>query len=202
MTRPDLAKLGYLTALVVLSYAAFLLAEDLVRAGSIGLLLALGVLLLLPSRLQALLLRRHFRGRRAHLARRLDDALGLYREQLTELQARPWKNHAVWLGWMFYTTRADAMVWNNIAAVQLDRRQLGAARDAAGEALKLDPKYPLPWVNLAGAALLSEDRPEAERCLAEARKLGYRGTNIDQLIHATSAAWAKVQAAPDRSDKA
>lgn len=193
MTRPDAAKLGYAVALATLATATWWLVYRL-EVDRLWALLALGVLLLLPSRVQAAVLRKHFQGRRAHLERKFDDALALYREQLEALEQRPWKNRSVWLGWMFYTTRADAMVWNNIAALHLDRGEPERARSAARRALELDPKYPLPWINLAGVSYQVDDRAELERCVAQAQRLGYRATTADQLIARAGAAWAKVQA--------
>ena len=200
MTRPDRAKLLYgvvLVGLIGLTVAGLAPLEP--RQRIIGLVLV-GLAFLTPSRVQAWLLRFHFRGRRAHQAKRYDEALKLYGLQLANLQRRPQLNHAVWLGWMFYTTRSDAMVWNNISALCLEMGLPDKARSAAENALACDPLYPLPWVNLAGSALLEGDRVSAERCLEQGRTLGYRGTSIDTLIQQTAAAWARIQA--DRADDA
>lgn len=194
MTRPDRAKLLYVVVLVgllVLTVAGLAPLEPVQR---IPVMLLLAVALLAPSRVQAVLLRPHFKGRAAHRAGRHTEALRLYGAQLSAIQQRPQLNHAVWLGWMFYTTRTDAMVWNNIAALCLDLGRPEKARSAAENALALDPLYPLPWVNLAGSALLEDDRTSAERCLAQASTLGFRGTSIDALIQQTSAAWSQLQA--------
>ena len=195
MTRPTLAKLAYVAALLtLLALAAGVIA--LVPAGPQRIVVSgLGVVLLLvPGRLQARLLRAHFAGRAAHAKGHFTEARRLYEQQLEELRAAPWKNRAVWLSWMVWTTRADAMVWNNLAAVAIDAGDLNAIEPAAAEALAIDPLYPLPWVQRAAAAAMRGDREEVERCVEQAALLGYRGTTADALIMRVNAAYGRLQA--------
>ena len=41
----------------------------------------------------------------------------------------------------------EALYWNNLAAACLSCRQLAEAVDAAGHAVRLDPKYAMVWTN-------------------------------------------------------
>ena len=192
MTRPDRTKLLYLSGLVGLTGLTIAGLAPLEAAERVPVLLLVVVALFTPALVQAWLLRLHVQGRRAHRAGHHTEALRLYGEQLAALQQRPQLNHAVRLGWMVYTDRTDAMVWNRIAAICLELGHADKARSAAENALAFDPLYPQPWVNLAGSALLEDDRVSAERCLQQAHTLGLRSTSIDALIRQAAAARART----------
>jgi Flp pilus assembly protein TadD len=194
VTRPDRAKLLVLVSLLGLTGLTIAGLAPLESAERVPVLVLVVVALLTPSQVQARLLKLHAQGRRAHRAGRHTEALRLYGEQLAAIQQRPQLNHAVRLGRMLYTDRTDAMVWNSIAALCLELGRADQARSAAENALAFDPLYPLPWVTLAGSALLEDDRLSAERCLQQAHALGFRGASIAALSQQTAAARSRIEA--------
>jgi tetratricopeptide (TPR) repeat protein len=178
MTRVTLYKLSYLVLLVLLASGTFFA----IRSSSnprIALAVA-ALLLLIPGRLQGLLLRPLFRGQRYLAQGRAGDAVQEFEKLLKLLDRQPWRQWALWLGWSLYTPSLKAMGLNNLGAAHSDLGNAASARDAWERALTIDPLYPIPYTNLAALAAASGNLEQAEGLLAQAKQLGYTGGALDQ----------------------
>jgi Flp pilus assembly protein TadD len=122
-----------------------------------------------------------------------DDSIRCTRRFLDHIRRHPRRKRLLWLAWSVYTTRAEAMALNNLGAAYLKAGDLAAADSALREALATDPKYPLPYYNLAIERAASDDPAEAQRLAAEARRLGYHGTAVDDLVRQAQTLLARVE---------
>lgn len=178
MSRIARYRIGYLLVLGALSALTY----TVVRAAgdSSAALLTVGFLLLVPGRLQGLLLRPLFRGQRALAEGKPEEATVQFHHQLTQLQAQPWRRLTLWLGWSTYTPSLAAMVTNNLGVAYAALGELEQAQAAWKHALALDHLYPVPYANLAAAAAARGASDEVHSLLCQARKLGYSGGPLDQ----------------------
>jgi tetratricopeptide (TPR) repeat protein len=193
MNRTLLLKLLYLAAVLVLAAVALVIITTAFRGReSFGAILVI-LLLLVPGRFQGMFFRNLFRGRRLLDSGHPKEALPHLQAFLAQLKESPWKKKLIWLAWSVYTPDADAMAWNNIGAAHTNLGNWEEAKAAFGKALAIDEKYPLPHLNLARIAIVQGDGANAEHHLDSAKKLGYRATSIDQLIHQTQATLARVE---------
>jgi Flp pilus assembly protein TadD len=85
------------------------------------------------------------------------------------------------------------MALNNLGAAYLEIDDFAAAEDAFSAALAIDPEYPLPHYNLAIERVLANDAPAAAGHMAEAERLGFRGTGIDAIIRQGQSLLARVE---------
>jgi tetratricopeptide (TPR) repeat protein len=180
MSRTDRAKLAYLVTLLLLGALAWGVLHVADYALGVGLLLAL--LFLIPGRLQGVVFRELFRGRRA-----LDQgdpvaAIGHFEAFLARLDDKPSRQRAVWLAAWVYTPSARAMAHNNLAVAALELGRFRRAEQEADRALAIDPLYPLPWVQRAVVAAARDQPDEVRRAMREARRLGYRGDTVDEIV--------------------
>ncbi len=191
MSRIARYRTGYLLVLGALSALTY----TVVRAagGSSAALLTVGFLLLVPGRLQGLLLRPLFRGQRALAEGKPEEAAVQFHHQLTQLQAQPWRRLALWLGWSTYTPSLAAMVTNNLGVAHAALDELEQAQAAWKHALALDHLYPVPYANLAAAAAARGASDEVHSLLCQARKLGYGGGPLDQATHRMQQLLAAVE---------
>lgn len=170
--------MAYLAVLALVAGGAYLCIRA--AGGERAAVVVAAVLLLVPGRLQGLLLRPLFRGRR-DLARGEPDAAARQFESLLDLLARqPWRRWALWLGWSAYTPSAQAMGLNNLGAARADAGDAARAREAWDAALVIDPLYPLPYANLATLVAADGDAERAAALLARAAQLGYSGGALDR----------------------
>ncbi|NOK63797.1 MAG: hypothetical protein GFH27_549283n29 [Chloroflexi bacterium AL-W] len=156
---------------------------------TVGLIFAL----LIPGRVQGLLFRDLFRGRRALDQHHPAEALEHWERFLKTIQSQPWRKPALWLSWSVYTPSVEAMVLNNIGTAHLilDNREQAIATWHA--ALELDPRYPLPYTNLAVVSASEGDSSTAENLLASAKQLGYSGNAFDQVVQKVQHLLANVE---------
>ncbi|MBB3777511.1 MULTISPECIES: tetratricopeptide repeat protein [Xanthomonas] len=191
MSRIARYRIGYLLVLGALSALTY----TVVRAagGSSAALLTVGFLLLVPGRLQGLLLRPLFGGQRALAEGKPEEATVQFHHQLTQLQAQPWRRLALWLGWSTYTPSLAAMVTNNLGVAYAALGELEQAQAAWKHALALDHLYPVPYANLAAAAAARGASDEVHSLLCQARKLGYSGGPLDQATHRMQQLLAAVE---------
>jgi len=195
MSRTLRLKLVYASVAFVLGGLALLFVTTLFRGHeSLG-AVTVGLVLLLPGRLQAFFLRKLFRGRRLLDSGEPKQALEQFFAFLDQLSKNPWQKALIWLSWAIYTPDVVAMAWNNIGACHTNLGNFNQAKRAFLEALVIDPKYPLPHLNLARIAIVEGDRPEAEHQLEGARSLGYSSTSIDQLVDQAQALLARIEGA-------
>ena len=193
MTRVARYKLGYVLVFLLLA-AGLVLLHTRYEPGR-WMIVAVVVVLLVPGRIQGLLFRDHFRGRRDLDRQDPAAALAHFNAFLATVQAQPWRKLVLWLSWSFYTPSVEAMTWNNIGAAQMGLGDKAAAEAAWSEALALDPKYPVPHANLALIAATRGDQVAAERHLEKARALGYSGEAFDRFVHKTQSILATVESA-------
>lgn len=189
MTRVTRYKLGYLIALILLGGAVALLVR-LLGGGS---LLIIGALLLVPGRVQGICLRGFFRGRRLLDSGKPSAALGHLENFLQLIRREPWRKKLLWLTWSVYTPDLEAMTLNNIGVSQMTMGNPDEAKAAFDDALSLDPKYPLPYFNLAVLATMKADQASAEEALTKATRLGYQNGTIDAAIKKAQSLVARME---------
>ncbi len=189
MTRVTYYKLGYLTALILLGGAVAVLVR-LLGGGS---LLIIAVLLLVPGRVQGICFRDFFTGRRLLDSGEPSAALHHFEDFLQLTRREPWRKKLLWLTWSVYTPDLEAMTLNNIGVSQMTMGNADEAKAAFDDALSLDPKYPLPYFNLAVLATMKADQASAEEALKKANMLGYKNGTIDAAIRRAQSLLARVE---------
>jgi hypothetical protein len=191
LSRVTRFKLGYAVALLTLGGGV--VAYSTFAAPPAWAIATLIVVLLLPGRIQGLLFRDLFRGRR-HLDR--NDAASALRHLnsfLVTIRSQPWRKPALWLSWSIYTPSVEAMAHNNIGTAFLALGDAAAAEAAWHAALDLDSQYPIPHANLALVAAARNDPAAASHHLDMARRLGYSGAAFDRFAHKTQSILAAVE---------
>jgi tetratricopeptide (TPR) repeat protein len=191
MTRTGWYKLGYVAAVLVLG--AVTLMALWFQGGGPGVVAVVAIALLVPGRIVGAYYRDLFRGRRLLDLHAPEASIAYTTRFLEWVRARPGRKRLLWLAWSVYTPDAEAMALNNLGVAHLQMGKLDAAATALRAALAVDPRYPIPYYNLAIERELSDDRGEATRLLAEAERLGLRGTTIDSLIIEAQALLARVE---------
>jgi tetratricopeptide (TPR) repeat protein len=156
-------------------------------------LLGTVAVLLVPGRVQGRYYRDFFRARELVDERRFAESLPFGERFLDRIRARPGLKRLVWLSWPAYSPDIEAMALNNLGAAHLELGDFEAAERRLGEAMALDPLYPVPVFNLAMLAAVGGDTAAAMRLLEECVRLGYRRTAIDDLIHRSQALLARLE---------
>jgi len=193
MNRTTLLKLGYLLALAALGFAAWALIDRHGRRMALPLLLVL----LVPGRVQGVILRDLFTGRQLLDQGHPSKAIEPLERMAEALRSAPWKRKSLWLGWSVYTVDALAMTLNNLGAAHQRSGDRDAARRAFDEARTIDNRYALPHLGLAGLAAMEGDRAATEAHRARAVALGFRGSSVDQLIREAQTVLAAVEGRPN-----
>lgn len=191
MTRVTRYRIGYLLLLAALAAVAYVGLRASGNSRGAGVVAV--VVLLIPGRVQGLLLRPLFRGRRALAGGDAGSALRQFEDFLARLERQPWRGWALWLGWSAYTPNAKAMTLNNLGAAHAALGETASAAQRWQDALALDPLYPVPCANLAALAAAAGDAQRAARWLARARELGYSGCALDQATHRVQQLLAAVE---------
>jgi tetratricopeptide (TPR) repeat protein len=191
MNRTTRLKLATLVLILVLaSLAGF--ALNALRMGTPW-LVAIVIALLVPGRVQGMLWREFFIGRRLLANGQYAEAIPHFERFMEQLKERPNLRHAVWLGWSVYTLKPDVMALTNIGACNLMLGKHELAESALKEAIGRDPLAPLPHFNLALLHQLRNNPSEAERYLALTRSLGYRGAWNDAVVQHAMNAYASAE---------
>ncbi|MEA9579500.1 tetratricopeptide repeat protein [Xanthomonas nasturtii] len=191
MSRVTRYKLTYLLVLAVLAAVVFLVVRS---TGGNNFTLALAVVFLLaPGRLQGLLLRPLFRGQRALAHGEAGEAMRHFDAQLSQLAAQPWRQYALWLGWSLYTPSLAAMIHNNLGVTYAELDEPDNAQAAWEKALALDPRYPVPYANLAALAASRGAPDPTQAMLEQAKALGYSGGALDQATHRVQQLLAAIE---------
>lgn len=199
MTRLARYRLGYLGALVGLGGAAV----AIVAAADYSPLaiLAVGLMLLAPGRLQGVLWRDFFRGTRLLREGRHAEAIAYLEGFRIRITQRPSLKRAIWLTWPGYTANADVMALTNLGAAQFGLGDLDAAERDLTTASALDPESPLPWLNLGLVRSARGDTSGAERAFVEARRHGYRGGSLDRIQQTASGLVTRLEGRGLSSDR-
>lgn len=166
-------------------------------------LLAFVVLLLGPGRIQGAPFGDFFRGRRLFAEGKFEESIPCFERFLARIRRRPALKHLVWLQWTVYSTDIEAMTLNNLGGAHMQAGDMDAAERFLVEALRVDPRYGVPYYNLSMIAAARDDREEAERLQAEARRLGMAGGRVDALFQYVASGQARrdfVENAPRFDD--
>jgi len=181
MTRTARYKLGYVAVLLIVALALGAVIVSL--GGGPVVMLATGLLLLIPGRIQGFYYRDLFAARRLLDSGKPEEAILSLERFVKSIEQHPSRSKLLWLAWAIYTPDVLAMAMNNLGAAHLELGQLDAAEQAFAGALAKDPLYPLPYFNLAIVHELRGNRLEAAAAAERARQLGYTGGTLDKVIH-------------------
>lgn len=191
MTRTRRYKVGYLAALAMVGVAACF--AIVVLGGGMTAVVIVAVLLLVPGRLNGIFYRDLFRGRRLLDVGQSEASIPYTSRFLDQIRRHPGRKRLLWLAWSVYTPDAEAMALNNLGAAHLRTGDFAAAADALRSAIAVDPQYPIPYYNLAIERAVAHDHSEAARLAAEAERLGFRRTRIDDILLEAQALWARLE---------
>jgi tetratricopeptide (TPR) repeat protein len=195
MSRTARFKLGYIVAFM--SLGALAVSAVVALGGGIVPMLVVAAILLVPSRLLGVVYRDLFRGRRLLDQRQAERSIQYTQRFLDHIRRHPTRKRLLWLAWSVYTPDAEAMALNNLGAAHLESGNFAAASDALKAALAIDPKYPIPYYNLAIERAAAKDNEEAARLGIEAEKLGFRGTRLDGIIREAQSLLARLEGRGD-----
>jgi tetratricopeptide (TPR) repeat protein len=183
-----IATLAYITLFVVISHSG----EWKLWAVCLAL-----VCILLPGRIQGVLLRDLFRGRVQLSRKRPRDALDSFNAMLDRLAKNPRLEWSIWLTWPMYTRSIQAMTLNDIGVAHDALENDTAALEAWQSALTIDPTYPIPYLNLAARELRANRLQSATAFLEKAREAGYTGSLADRIVQRGQAALASIGGSSD-----
>lgn len=188
MTRVTYSRIAF----VVLLVALLLLSHRAVMSGP-QVTIPVALLMAAPGLLQGVLLRDLYRGRRALEAGEHELGVSYTLRFLETLRRRPWLRLAIGLRWWTFTPCVEAMALNNLGAARMQLGDIDAADHAFSEAVRIDPKYAIPWVNRSVLAFIRGQPEKAAEALAEARRRGYSGGTLDRLSHQAGALLARIE---------
>ena len=181
---------GTVTAIAVAA-AAFYLSR---YPGNHEVVFVVALAFFIPGRISSFYLKDLYRSRRHLSAEQFDAAIECGRRFLQTLSEEPWRRRLVYLTWSAYSWNVAAMARNNIGAALMMLGRFDAARWEFQAALADDPRYALPYANLAVMAEVDGDHAAGARLMAEAHRYGYSGRSADKLLDKVAAAYARVQA--------
>ncbi len=191
MSRTSRLKFAYVLAVVCLGgVAAWLLYSLRFRPWAVALV---ALLLLVPGRVQGVLWREFFRGRRLLADNDPQGAIGHFERFLSQLRDRPWLKHLIWLSWGTYTRDIEVMTLNNLGAAHLSLGDFEAARRSLDHGRELDPLSPLPYFNLALLEQVQGNPEQSTRLFERARDLGFTGATSDQLLSQAGVLLARIE---------
>lgn len=192
MSRTGRYKIGYLLAVLAVTACALLLMRS-IGTNVLVSAIVMAVILLIPGRVQGILYRDLFRGRRLLGQHRESEAMDHLERFLDDVRARPWLKPMIWLSWSIYTREVEAMTLNDIGAANLALGNLEESERAFREALALDREYPLPHFNMAVLHEMRGNRILTDESLAESTRLGYSGGTIDAIVNRAQSLLARVE---------
>jgi tetratricopeptide (TPR) repeat protein len=182
MARLTLYRAGYVAALALLAGCVWWAAQHF-ALGPLG-LLAIGAGLLLPGRIQGHLYREFFRGTRLFRENRPEEAIPHLERFAEKIARRPGLKRAIWLSWPGYSGDVEAMTYTNLGASRLGTGDLDGSERDLQRAVQIDPRSPMPWLNLALLHTVCGETEAAHAAAERARLLGYTGGVLDQLQRA------------------
>jgi tetratricopeptide (TPR) repeat protein len=175
MTRLTKYRVGYIAAIVAIltMVAASTIRWDL----GWGALFIVGIMFLIPGRVQGILWRDFFRGSFLLRTNRPAEAVAQFESFVRRLQERPSLRLAMWLQWPGYTPNAMAMALNNLGASYLNSGALERAVPTLKSAVDTDPEMSIAWLNLAIAHRSIGADADAEKAAETARRPASRKTS-------------------------
>jgi tetratricopeptide (TPR) repeat protein len=148
-------------------------------------LLGIGLVLLIPGRVQQMYWKGFFRGQKLQLKGRHREALEAFEGFLTTLRERPGLRHLIWFSQGSYTRDVEVMTLNNMGVSAMTLRSMKQAETFLKSAAELDPDSPLPYYNLAVLYYGLGDDGHGAANLVRAETLGYRKASIRELTRIT-----------------
>lgn len=191
MSRSSRYKALYFVVILSAAAAALLVLQRYSWNPSV--IVVVGLLLVLPGRIQGVLLRDLFRGRAALDVGEPSKALQYFERFQHTLSRQPWRKHALWLSWSVYTPNLSAMLLNNIGAAYFSLGETSRAKDSWQLAIELDQQYPHPFANMALVAAGEGDEFLATELISHAKTLGYSGRALDSMISKMQSLLARVE---------
>ncbi len=156
-------------------------------------LLASGLVLLIPGRVSGFFWREFFRGRKLLTLGRHLDAERHFMRFLNVIRREPWRKKLIVLSWGFYTRDIEVMTLNNLGVICIETARFGEAKAHFESAISLDSEAPLPYYNLALIAAADNDVDLAEKLLRRSAELGFTGSSVDDLIRSAGELLARFE---------
>ena len=149
---------------------------------------------MLPGRVGGYYLNDLFFARKLHSQENYFESIVVSQRLLETLNTEPWRAYFLYCFYQFYTWNIYAMVQNNIGAAYMMLGELEKAKKNLDQAKSLDPKYPLPYYNLAIVEHVRGNIDDGELLFQKANKLGYSRSNTDKVIHSVGEQYARLLA--------
>ncbi len=153
----------------------------------IPILAGIGVLLLIPGRVQHFYWKGFFTGQKLQLKGKHREALETFEAFLKAVREEPGLRRLIWFSQWSYTRDLEVMILNNMGVSAMTLRSMKQAEAYLKSAAKLDPDSPLPYYNLAVLYYGLGDDAHGAANLVRAETLGYRRASIRDLMRITKA---------------
>ena len=155
--------------------------------------LFIGLLLLIPGRISQYFYQDFYTGRTYMNKNNLDKALYHFLQFERCIEEKPWKKTILWMTWSVYTIDILAMVKHNISCIYINKKQYEEAEKYITEALSIDNKYPLPYLN---RSIINMANGKKEKCIdniEKSIKLGMNNSKVDKIIKNMQSVYANIQ---------
>lgn len=146
--------------------------------------------LLVPGRILGFFWRDLLRGLRLLNARQFAESKRHSERFLEKVRKSPWIKNLVWLSSSTYSHDPEVLALNNLGAAEVQLGQMEVAKANLQKAIELDPKCPLPFVNLGVLHESNGEAEEAIRCFQQAARLGYANRLSDRIVRASQTQFA------------
>jgi tetratricopeptide (TPR) repeat protein len=150
------------------------------------------VAMLVPGRILGFFWRDLLRGLRLLNARNYAESKICSEWFLVEVRAKPWIRYLIWLGSSSYSRNPEVLALNNLGAAEMNLGEPDSARAHLKQAIAIDPLCPLPFYNLGALSKAEGNLDEAERCFAQAARLGYTRGISDKIVSASQTRFANT----------
>ena len=141
--------------------------------------LFIGLLLLIPGRISQYFYQDFYTGRKYMNKNDLDKALYHFLQFEHCIEEKPWKKTILWMTWSIYTIDVLAMVKHNISSIYISKGEYEKAEKYIKEALDIDNKYPLPYLNLSIINIANGKKEEYINNIKKSIKLGMNNGKVD-----------------------
>ena len=155
--------------------------------------LFIGLLLLIPGRISQYFYQDFYTGRKYMNKNDLDKALYHFLQFERCIEEKPWKKTILWMTWSIYTIDVLAMVKHNISSIYISKGEYEKAEKYIKEALDIDNKYPLPYLNLSIINIANGKKEEYINNIKKSIKLGMNNSKVDKIIRNMQSVYANVQ---------
>ncbi|AIN93704.1 tetratricopeptide repeat protein [Treponema putidum] len=153
----------------------------------------IGLLLLIPGRISKYFYQDFYTGRMYMDKNDFDKALYYFLKFELCIEEKPWKKAILWLTWPIYTVDALAMVKHNISSIYISKGEYEEAEKYIKDALSIDNKYPLPYLNLSVINMANDKKEEAMNNIKKSIKLGMNNSKVDKIIRNMQSVYANIQ---------